>query len=173
MNKNNNKGITLIEVLIALTIASIIVMTMFSAMSNVVKFNAKNNTDVDSRSTLNTITENITSYIKENGVIGIKGNNGHFTKTITNNKNIVVYTNQIEGNDKIEFFEEKDFSQNDISKNDMDFKVIISKENEKKYTNGPFNKEGKFLYEFKVVIEPLKNSDRAQSINKKVYGPIE
>ena len=164
--KNNNKGVTLVEVLISLSMITIIVVAMFSSMNNVIRVNLKNDVDVDSRTVLNTVIENVTAYVRQNGMVGIKGNNGHYIREIENNEEIIFYVNQIDVSDKIEYFDK-------LQSGETDFKITLDKVSDKEYNQGPYNKAGKHLYTVSIKIEPLKGSERVQEITKKIYGPIE
>lgn len=64
MKKINNKGFTLLELLVALAIVSLGVMTMFAAVNSNLKINTKNDKDIKSLQIAQSEIENLRSQIK-------------------------------------------------------------------------------------------------------------
>lgn len=170
--KKNKKGFTLIEALISTAILTIIIVSFFSMIVNVIRVNEKNERDIQSRTILNSITENVTSYIRKNGKVGVIGNNSFFEENIESDTGeIELYIRQIDINDKIEFID-KNNDKIDKTTKDM-FKVTIKQTNKEVYDKGPFNEQiNRYLYTFNVNVKPQQSSNRYQEVTKKVYGAV-
>lgn len=169
MINKNKKGFTLIEVLISLAIVSVIVGTLFSMINSVIKFNAKNEKDMESIALINTMIEKTTNYIQKTGNIGILGNNGSFEEVIDSGESkITFYIKKTEANEELEFLE-SDTYVTDI----RDFKVEILKIKSEIYKDGILKNNNKYLHEIEIIVTPLGISNNIQKVTKKVYGPIE
>lgn len=66
-----NRGFTLIEVLISLSIVTIILLSLFSFYNSSIKFNKKNETDINSLNVSQTAIESMRIYSKLNNKFGI------------------------------------------------------------------------------------------------------
>ena len=64
MKKLNNKGLTLIELLVALAIVGLGIITMFSSVNSNLKVNTKNDKDIKSLQIAQSEIENLRSQIK-------------------------------------------------------------------------------------------------------------
>lgn len=169
MINKNKKGFTLIEVLISLAIVSVIVGTLFSMINSVIKFNAKNEKDMESIALINTMIEKTTNYIQKTGNIGILGNNGSFEEVIDSGESkITFYIKKTEANEELEFLE-SDTYVTDI----RDFKVEILKLESEIYKDGILKNDNKYLHKIEIIVTPLGISNKIQKVTKEVYGPIE
>lgn len=169
MRKVDKRGFTLIEILISLSIVSIVGMIFFSMANSVIRFNSKNEKDMQSIALINTISEKVTNYIRETGKIGIIGNNGFFEDVINPSKtNMIFYVRKSEVNEQIEFMKPDTYV---IDK--KDFKVEIIQKNSITYNDGILENNNKYLHEIEIIVTPLGISNKIQKVTKKVYGPIE
>lgn len=64
MQKNNNKGFTLLELLISLSIVSIICVTFYAFLNNSIKTNGKNERDIKALNIAQSEIENLRQQIK-------------------------------------------------------------------------------------------------------------
>ena len=70
-HNKTNRGFTLIEVLISLSIVTIILLSLFSFYNSSIKFNKKNETDINSLNVSQTAIESMRIYSKLNNKFGI------------------------------------------------------------------------------------------------------
>ncbi len=70
-HNKTNRGFTLIEVLISLSIVIIILLSLFSFYNSSIKFNKKNETDINSLNVSQTAIESMRIYSKLNNKFGI------------------------------------------------------------------------------------------------------
>lgn len=70
-HNKTNRGFTLIEVLISLSIVNIILLSLFSFYNSSIKFNKKNETDINSLNVSQTAIESMRIYSKLNNKFGI------------------------------------------------------------------------------------------------------
>jgi prepilin-type N-terminal cleavage/methylation domain-containing protein len=105
--KNSNKGFTLIEILVAMSIVMLIAMAFFSINNMSIKLNSKNEKDIQSMNIAQSIMEDIRQDIKEgkdgsyfDKIVWANGLQGEYNKEdieIDNNKynvNIAIYKNE-------------------------------------------------------------------------------
>ena len=70
-HNKTNRGFTLIEVQISLSIVNIILLSLFSFYNSYIKFNKKNETDINSLNVSQTAIESMRIYSKLNNKFGI------------------------------------------------------------------------------------------------------
>ena len=101
MNKvfnNKKKGFTLIEVIIAISIISIISLALFRVINSAIKNNSKNEIDIHSLNVAQSEMEQLRSSIKENHNLEISINDSEKV-LIINGENTVKYKKEIKRND--------------------------------------------------------------------------
>lgn len=101
MNKvfnNKKKGFTLIEVIIAISIISIISLALFRVINSAIKNNSKNEMDIHSLNVAQSEMEQLRSNIKENHNVEISINDNEKI-LIINGENTVKYKKEIRRND--------------------------------------------------------------------------
>lgn len=101
MNKvfnNKKKGFTLIEVIIAISIISIISLALFRVINSAIKNNSKNEIDIHSLNVAQSEMEQLRSNIKENHNVEISINDNDKI-LIINGENTVKYKKEIRRND--------------------------------------------------------------------------
>lgn len=72
MKKDKSKGFTLVEVLISLSILSILMLVFFSIINTSIKTNKKNEIDINAMNIAQSEVENIRVQIKNNNTSNIK-----------------------------------------------------------------------------------------------------
>ena len=72
MKKNNSRGFTLVEVLVSLSILSILILVFFGVINTSIKNNKKNEIDINSLSLAQSEVENIRIQIKNNNTSNLK-----------------------------------------------------------------------------------------------------
>ncbi|MGL5328903.1 MAG: PulJ/GspJ family protein [Peptostreptococcaceae bacterium] len=83
MIRDKQKGFTLIEVLIAMSIISLIAMTFFNFLNSSIRYNAKNEKDIQYLNIAQTEIENLREQIKSDTKDGFTSSDG--TKIKDNN----------------------------------------------------------------------------------------
>ena len=100
MKKNNSRGFTLVEVLVSLSILSILILVFFGVINTSIKNNKKNEVDINALSLAQSEVENIRIQIKNNNTSNLKdlennefviGENHNYT---SNNCNVDVLVEQ-------------------------------------------------------------------------------
>lgn len=72
MKKNNSRGFTLVEVLVSLSILSILILVFFGVINTSIKNNKKNEVDINALSLAQSEVENIRIQIKNNNTSNLK-----------------------------------------------------------------------------------------------------
>ena len=72
MKKNNSRGFTLVEVLVSLSILSILILVFFGVINTSIKNNKKNEVDINALSLAQSEVENIRIQIKNNNISNLK-----------------------------------------------------------------------------------------------------
>lgn len=75
-NKKSNKGFTLIEILIAMSIISLIAMAFFTFLNTSIRFNSKNEKDIKALNIAQSEVENLREQIKSGKTEDFKFVNG-------------------------------------------------------------------------------------------------
>lgn len=93
MKKNNSRGFTLVEVLISLSILSILMLVFFNVINTSIKTNKKNEIDINALNLAQSEVENIRMQIKNNNTSNIKN--------LENNEIIIGTSNGYTSNDYV------------------------------------------------------------------------
>ena len=92
MKKNNSRGFTLVEVLVSLSILSILILVFFGVINTSIKNNKKNEVDINALSLAQSEVENIRIQIKNDEFKLVEGK---YTSKYTYNKyNVYVSVEQ-------------------------------------------------------------------------------
>lgn len=95
----NNKGFTLIELIIALSVISIILMAFYSIINSSIKHNVKNEKDIKSLNIAQSEIESLRNEIKSsNSSINIYDDEGNILITIPESEDIIWKETEIEEN---------------------------------------------------------------------------
>lgn len=143
-----NKGFTLIEILIAMSITSIIILTLFTTLNSTIKGNVKNEINIKTLNLGQSEIENIRELIKEEKEIKIVDDLNNQSKNIAIGSNALNILNKKIKNDNRNYYE----------------KIYITKE---KITYG---NNSNYLYTIKVIvnddIQKLNNNQGKEIITK-------
>lgn len=152
MIHKNTKGFTLIEVLVAISIISIITIVFYTSTNNAIKHNKKNEVDIHSMNVAQSVLEEIRVYAKKNKSIGIDINSdGVEDFNIINDSSSWsenVYNKNIE---KIE-----------VSNESVVYEIIISKLAREMDNND--------VYTIELQVKPSNSSKKVSKIVTQIYA---
>lgn len=133
MIKINIKGFTLIEMLIAMSIISILVLAFHTTITSTIKGNAKNERDIKALNIAQSEIEVVRNQIKEGNTVFVNSNNESLTIGESDN----IYYKEVDG---IEFEVKLSIEENTNS-NMYDLKVVVKSKNKNSNTNYSSEKE--------------------------------
>lgn len=158
MLKHNkkNRGFTLIEVLISMSIATLIILSFFSFYNNSIKFNKKNETDIKALNISQTIIENMRVYSKLSNNFGIDMNNDGVDDLGFNN----LESNWVDLDSEYEIYN-GNINTLDVEKDNNKYVAIIK--SVKRY------KDNVSIYTVELEVESKYSSTKKTSIITQIY----
>lgn len=138
--KNNKKGFTLIEILIAMSIISLIAMAFFTIVNTSIKINTKNETDLKSLNIATSEIENLREQIKDINDSNIIINNELVVEAWSSSGNVTKVKDKV-GNSQI-ITDKKVRYTKSIDGFVCNVEVEISK--------GEISTKGMYLYNIKI-----------------------
>lgn len=159
MKKDNNKGFTLIEILIAMVIISLIASIFFMVMNSSIKFNKKNEIDIFSMNIAQSVIEDIRNDIKQGKSIGLD-----MDLDGKDDENFIIYNNWIE-NSNIETYKHK--LKTIKHQGNISYDIFIDVGDLKREKKSDLPK--RYIYTIKLNVKPNMISQKAIFITTRIY----
>lgn len=128
MKKIDSKGFTLIEILIAISIVSIVVLAFHITITSGIKGNAKNERDIKALNIAQSEIEVVRNQIKQGNINIVNSNKEPLTKAKSNGNR---YYKEVDGKE----FEVTFYIDQNIDSNIYDLRVIVKSKAKNSNTN--------------------------------------